>query len=141
MTLVMRRRAGSGRRVRGSGQGRARRKRGGLYLLEPTLLVTLRRGAAHGYSFLEELKTSGFADLDPSVVYRTLRQMELDGWVTSTWDKDQTQGPPRRVYVLSQLGEEILANWIDELREVNERITRLLKNSELNPKKGDISNA
>jgi DNA-binding PadR family transcriptional regulator len=67
--------------------------------------------------------------------------MELDGWVTSTWDMDQTQGPPRRVYVLSQLGEEVLRDWIKELKKVNERITRLLKNSELKSQKGGKSNA
>ena len=67
--------------------------------------------------------------------------MELDGWVTSNWDKDETQGPPRRVYILSQLGEEVLGDWVEELKKVNERITRLLKNSELNSQKGGSSNA
>jgi DNA-binding PadR family transcriptional regulator len=90
---------------------------------------------------LEELKEFGFDQLDPSVVYRILRQMELDGWVTSTWDKDQTQGPPRRVYILSLLGEKILRDWIEELIKVNERITRLLDNSELKSQKGGNSNA
>jgi DNA-binding PadR family transcriptional regulator len=90
---------------------------------------------------LEEVAGFGFDDLDPSVVYRILRQMELDGWVTSSWDKDQTQGPPRRVYSLSQIGEEALGDWIEELRKLNERLTRLLKISEQNSQKGGSSNA
>jgi len=143
--MMRRRGSGFGRRQqgegRGHGPGRGRRRRGGLYLLDPILLSSLHRGAAHGYSLLEELEAFGFDELDPSVVYRILRQMELDGWVTSNWDKDETQGPPRRVYILSQLGEEVLGDWVEELKKVNERITRLLKNSELNSQKGGSSNA
>jgi DNA-binding PadR family transcriptional regulator len=90
---------------------------------------------------LEQLEEYGFDDLDPSIVYRILRQMELDGWVTSMWDKDQSQGPPRRIYSLSQLGEEALDDWIEELKKVDERIKRWLKASELSPKKGGNSNA
>ncbi len=77
----------------------------------------------------------------PSVVYRMLRQMEADGWVSSTWDKDGSQGPPRRVYILSQSGEEVLVSWIEELKKVNEKITRLLKRSELDLRKGGKSDA
>ena len=139
----MRERTGPGwrGRGRGHGQGRGRRRRGGLYLLEPVLLLSVRHGGTHGYSLLEELEEFGLNSLDPSIVYRILRQMELDGWVTSVWDKEQSQGPPRRVYRLSQLGEEVLRDWIEELKKVDKRITRLLKASELNPKKGGNSDA
>jgi DNA-binding PadR family transcriptional regulator len=67
--------------------------------------------------------------------------MERDGWVTSRWDKDQSQGPPRRVYNLTRLGQEMLRDWIEELKKVDERISRLLKASELSPKKGGNSDA
>lgn len=130
---------GSGGRRRRKGRGRKRR--GGLYLLEPVLLVALRHSAAHGYSLLREIEDFGFVALDPSIVYRVLRQMELDGWVTSSWDRDRTQGPPRRVYMLSQLGEEVLDEWIEELRNVNEKTGRLLENIELTKMEGGSSDA
>lgn len=135
---------GSGRRQSGGGRGRwhgGGRRPGGLYLLQPILLFSLFRGETHGYKLLEELESYGLQDLDPSVVYRMLRQMEAGGWVSSTWDKDGSQGPPRRVYILSQSGEEVLVSWIDELKKVNETITSLLKRSELDLRKGGKSDA
>jgi DNA-binding PadR family transcriptional regulator len=65
--------------------------------------------------------------LDPSVIYRLLRDMEDDGWVTSTWDQDQTQGPPRRIYRLTAQGKEALEWWARELEESKSRIERFLR--------------
>ena len=55
-----------------------------------------------------------------------LRDMEAENWVTSKWDEEQTQGPPRRVYHLSALGNEVLAVWIQDLKESKRRIDNLL---------------
>jgi len=85
--------------------------------LEPTLLLLLHHGPAHGYTLLERLGEFGLGDLNPSVVYRALRDMEARGWVTSTWDEEQTQGPPRRVYRLTGLGDEVLGWWAQDLQE------------------------
>jgi DNA-binding PadR family transcriptional regulator len=52
--------------------------------------------------------------------------MEEEGWVSSTWDKEQAQGPPRRVYRLTASGDETLAVWIQELKESKMRIDKLL---------------
>ena len=95
-------------------------------LLEPTLLLLLHHGSAHGYTFLEQLGEFGLGDLNPSVVYRILRDMEAKGWVTSTWDEEQTQGPPRRVYCLTALGDEVLGWCAQDLRETRGMIDHLL---------------
>jgi len=86
-------------------------------MLDPTLLLLLHHGAAHGYTLLEKLGEFGLGELNPSVVYRALREMEARGWVTSTWDEEQTQGPPRRVYRLTALGDEVLNWWTQDLQE------------------------
>jgi len=95
-------------------------------MLEPALLLLLHHASAHGYTLLEQLGEFGLADFDPSAVYRMLRDMEERGWVTSTWDEEQTQGPPRRVYRITALGDEVLAQWARELEEIKERIDYLL---------------
>ena len=46
--------------------------------------------------------------------------------MTSTWDEEQAQGPPRRVYSLTTLGDEMLAVWIQDLTESRRRIDNLL---------------
>ena len=50
--------------------------------LDPVLLMRLHYGAAHGYSLLDGLDEFGLQELDPSVVYRALREMEDEGWTT-----------------------------------------------------------
>lgn len=88
--------------------------------VEPCLLLLLHRKAAHGYSLQESLKEFGFAEapIDPSVVYRVLREMEAQGLVTSDWDTEGS-GPPRRVYQLTAEGNQYLAQWVADLRETD----------------------
>ena len=43
------------------------------------------------------------------------------------WDKEQTQGPPRRVYCLTALGDKMLAQWTQDLEQSKERIGYLLR--------------
>ena len=110
------------RRGRGGG-GRGRRA---VRMLEPALLLLLHYGPAHGYTLLEQLGEFGLGDLNSSAVYRTLRDMEEKGWVTSTWDEEQAQGPPRRVYHLTALGDEVLVLWTQDLVESSKKINYLL---------------
>jgi DNA-binding PadR family transcriptional regulator len=88
--------------------------------------LKLREGPAHGYSLLDGLDDYGLGGLDPSMVYRILREMEDLGWVSSTWDEQQTQGPPRRIYQLAPLGDEVLAEWAKDLEQSKARIERFL---------------
>ena len=111
---------GRGHRMRGRGRRAVR-------MLEPALLLLLHYGPAHGYTLLEQLGEFGLGDLNSSAVYRTLRDMEEKGWVTSTWDEEQAQGPPRRVYCLTALGDEMLAPWTHDLEESREKIDYLLE--------------
>jgi PadR family transcriptional regulator PadR len=90
------------------------------------LLLLLHHGPAHGYTLLEGLGDFGLAHLDPSGIYRTLRDMEAKGWVASTWDEERTQGPPRRVYRITALGDQMLAQWVRDLEESRGRIDHLL---------------
>ena len=112
--------------MQGGGRGRRRRGRRVVRMLEPVLLLLLHHDPAHGYTLLERLGEFGLAHLNPSAVYRMLRDMEEKGWVASTWDEEQSQGPPRRVYQITTLGDEVLALWAQELEESRERIDYLL---------------
>jgi PadR family transcriptional regulator PadR len=113
-------------RGRGRGWGRRGRSRRAVRMLEPALLLLLHHGPAHGYTLMEQLGEFGLGNLNISVVYRALRDMEAKGWVTSTWDEEQTQGPPRRVYRLTSLGDEVLGWWAQDLRETRGMIDHLL---------------
>jgi len=82
-------------------------------LVEPTLLYLLaKRGMTHGYEMVAEANRLGLSDgeIDAGAVYRTLRQMERDGLVCSTWHTGGG-GPARRTYELTPAGRDRLREW------------------------------
>lgn len=95
--------------------------------LEPCLLLLLHGAPAHGYTLKAALEGLDLSDgpADVGNLYRTLRRMEEDGWVSSQWVTD-APGPRRRVYELTPLGEQFLRSWMAGLRTNRERIDRLL---------------
>jgi DNA-binding PadR family transcriptional regulator len=95
-------------------------------MAESALLLFLHHEPAHGYTLVEELGEFGLGALDPSAVYRTLRDMEDRGCVTSMWDEEQTLGPPRRVYRITDVGDEVLAARIQDLDETRKMLNRLV---------------
>jgi PadR family transcriptional regulator PadR len=117
--------------MQGRGRGRRWRQRGcsrrAVRILKPTLLLLLHHGPAHGYTLIDELDAYGLDDVNTSVVYRALRDMEEKGWVASSWDEEQTKGPPRRVYSLTALGDEVLRWWTRDLKETQQMIDHILK--------------
>lgn len=84
--------------------------------LIPYLLLLLREWNAHGYQLLQRLVAFGFAALDPGTVYRTLRQLEKDGLVSSSWDTSH-DGPARRIYTITDAGLAFLQTWASSLEQ------------------------
>ena len=111
---------------RGYGRGRGRRQRV-MSFLQPCLLLMLTHGEAHGYSLLDELAEFGFNPdrFDPSLIYRALREMETSDWVISRWD-DDSQGPRRKMYQITQKGEDYLQLWVADLRRTRDEIDALI---------------
>jgi len=117
---------------RGRGMGRGRRWMGDyslmdLRLVEPALLAFLLLENLHGYGLLEKLEQISLESVNPSVVYRILRDYEELGLVTSDWDSTSTQGPPRRVYSITQEGKAALTRAKASLKETADRIETILK--------------
>ena len=108
----------------------------GVWFLEPTLLLLLHQGSAHGYTLIERLRAFGLQDLHPSVVYRALRDMDEQGLVTSSWETDETQGPPRRVYCLTALGDEALKAYMQEMQQTHAQIGDLMAAYDRHMKEG-----
>ncbi|TFG68378.1 MAG: hypothetical protein E4H27_08015 [Anaerolineales bacterium] len=89
-------------------------RRMGRYL-DPALLLLLEQSPAHGYTLLNRMAEFQLNFLAPTVVYRALRQMEDKGWVSSSWDEEETQGPPRRVYTITSIGRVVLSCCIEQM--------------------------
>jgi len=76
--------------------------------------LMLRQWSSYGYELMEKMSAFGLAAMNPGTFYRTLRQMEKDGMVSSNWDTSEG-GPARRVYSITDVGETYLNYWAQSL--------------------------
>ena len=95
-------------------------------LLSSTLLAYLRNWNAYGYQLVQELAKAGLPAFDSATVYRTLRQLERAGLVSSFWDTSSS-GPARRMYTLTKAGEGVLSLWVDVLSHYQSVLQRALR--------------
>ena len=105
------------------GRGGGQRK---MFFLQSCLLVLLHREPGYGYSLMSGLHEFGFAveEMDISILYRALRDLDAAELVSSTWDENSL-GPKRRVYTITPLGEARLADWMQFLRQRRRQIETL----------------
>ena len=78
------------------------------------LLVMLADKSLHGYEIAKELNEKFEVITDAGSVYRALRQLERDGYISSWWNPSG-QGPARRFYALTQAGDVALRKWSEAL--------------------------
>jgi PadR family transcriptional regulator, regulatory protein PadR len=87
------------------------------------LLLLLRNWSAHGYQLIQTLTVMGLGLVDPATVYRTLRQLEQEGYITSVWDPGAS-GPARRMYTLTDAGQAYLDVWARQLEQYQSVLNR-----------------
>ena len=73
-------------------------------VLELCVLSLLRQRDRYGYEISEFL--SQHIDIADGTVYPLLRKLKADGLVT-TYLQEESGGPPRKYYKLTQLGEDV----------------------------------
>lgn len=88
-------------------------------MLTAHLLALLRGWSGYGYELSQRLEEAGLGSYNSGTIYRTLRQMEKLGLVSSMWDTSE-DGPARRIYSMTAAGTMFLKNWID-LLEAHQR--------------------
>ncbi|MEA2220214.1 MAG: PadR family transcriptional regulator, regulatory protein PadR [Solirubrobacteraceae bacterium] len=66
------------------------------------LLLLIRAGPGHGYELRHALRDRAL-EVDRAVMYRSLREMEQMGWISSRWASSRA-GPRRRVYDITATG-------------------------------------
>ena len=93
--------------------------------MQPKLLLLLAQKSAHGYELMESMAQEEDTNVDPGLLYRTLRQFEQDGLVRSSWDTEG-RGPARRVYEITDEGLEYLHAWAKNIQRTRERLGRFL---------------
>src|SRR5918911_1297056 len=84
--------------------------------LVPVILLSLREWNSYGYELMERASAFGFEAMNPGTLYRTLRQMEKNGVVKSSWETSKG-GPARRMYSITDAGEAYLDFWAQALEQ------------------------
>jgi PadR family transcriptional regulator PadR len=80
--------------------------------LTPVTLVLLKEESSYGYEIMERLEEFGFEQISVGSLYRTLRRTEKEGLSESEWESSEG-GPARRIYTITEAGEEYLAAWAE----------------------------
>ena len=97
---------------------------------EPAILLLLRERPAHGYDLLERLpELTGEQRVEMGNLYRLLRGLEEEGLVASEWD-DDSPGPAKRRYAITEHGLQLLDRWVEALRSSQQRTERFLERYE-----------
>lgn len=94
--------------------------------LSSWLLLLLRNWSGYGYQLVQTLVAMGLGMVDPATVYRTLRQLESEGLISSSWDP-QESGAARRMYTLTEAGEEYLKVWARQLEQYQTVLDRFFE--------------
>jgi PadR family transcriptional regulator, regulatory protein PadR len=103
--------------------------------LVPVILLSLREWNSYGYELMERAAAFGFEAMNPGTLYRTLRQMEKEGIVESTWETSRG-GPARRMYSITDAGRAYLDFWaksLEQYQQTMETFFRLYTGRPLRP--------
>ena len=101
-----------------------------------TLRLELRRGCLvlavlaelrterYGYTLRKALADGGL-DIDEGTLYPLLRRLESQGLLVSEWREEEKRN--KRFYRLSEMGEQILQQLLEEWQRINGSLGRILQ--------------
>ncbi len=78
----------------------------------------------------------GLTTMNAGTFYRTLRQMEKNGMVSSNWDTSEG-GPARRVYSITEAGENYLKFWASSLAHYQKMMNMFFQLYKVQPSEED----
>ena len=90
------------------------------------VLATLNqlKETKYGYALISSLAEKGL-DIDQGTLYPLLRRLEAQGLLQSEWNVEGSR--PRRYYILSEDGIQVLEGLSEVWRELTETMDRLLR--------------
>ena len=96
------------------------------HFLLPALLLLLAEEPRHGYSLAKGMLALRVGRVDRPGVYRALAQLEADGLILSS-PETSLAGQGRRVYSLTEQGEQVLRHWMGVIKEERDGLDRVLR--------------
>jgi PadR family transcriptional regulator len=93
--------------------------------LVPVVLLSLREWNSYGYELMGRARMFGFGAMNPGTLYRTLRQMEKDGVVESSWETSRGAGASDVRY--HRLRRAYLGAWAKSLERYQQSMDDFFK--------------
>lgn len=97
--------------------------------IEPCILLLLSKNSSHGYGLMDGLEKQCGHEVDIGNLYRTLRKMERNQWVSSDWTKNKI-GPDKRTYHITVEGKTVLHKAVTTLSKTYNLLSRFLEGYE-----------
>ncbi|MCL6571372.1 MAG: helix-turn-helix transcriptional regulator [Bacillus sp. (in: Bacteria)] len=92
----------------------------------PFILLLLSKVSLHGYELSQKLEAFGFKTLDQGNLYRLLRQLEKDEFLSSEWDTTGS-GPAKRRYSITKAGITYLEGSANQLESYQSLLEQFFK--------------
>jgi poly-beta-hydroxybutyrate-responsive repressor len=95
--------------------------------LQFLILRTICEKPTYGYELIKSIEniSNGKHIVKPGTMYTTLRRMEKEGIIKSTWE-DNNSGPKSRVYKITKKGENYLKSWLEFVIERKKMIDKMV---------------
>jgi PadR family transcriptional regulator PadR len=94
--------------------------------LEAVILLSLREWNSYGYELMGRAGMFGFEAMNTGTLYQTLRRMENDGVLESSWETSGG-GPARRMYNITGSGNAHLGLWVKSLERYQQSMDDFFK--------------
>lgn len=96
-------------------------------VLELCVLVLISKKDQYGYELAQQL--SKYIEVAEGALYPLLRRLVKEGYCT-TYLQESNEGPPRKYYKLTELGEGYLSLMVAEWKQFVTGINNLLEDGE-----------
>lgn len=93
-------------------------------VLELCVLALVQKRDCYGYELVQQISNKFF--ISEGSVYPLLRRLTKEGYF-QTYLKESTEGPPRKYYQLTELGERQLYLLVTEWREFAKGVQEIIE--------------
>ena len=93
-------------------------------VLELCVLAILYKEDRYGYELVQSI--SNQIDIAEGTVYPLLRRLSKEGYFT-TYLQESTEGPPRKYYKITDLGQKYLHELLQEWKDFTKGVNQIIK--------------
>ena len=101
-------------------------------VFELVILQVLKKDKYYGYSLIKAITDNCSFDINEGTIYPILSRLAKEELISSQW-VESSKGPPRKYYMITPRGDEILKGLGKEFKDLTDLVTK----TKTMKKKGD----